>query len=94
MYDFMALKVRGKLGNIATFEEQWWGRQVSPPFVPYNPKTYYQQSWRTVFTQGVDNWRGFNEAIKNGYREKAKDLIMTGFNYYLSQYLNANYPPW
>lgn len=94
MYDFMALKVRGKLGNVATFEEQWWGRQVSPPFVPYNPKTYYQQSWRSVFMQGVDNWHGFSDVIKNGYREKAKDLTMTGFNYYLSQYLNANYPPW
>ena len=94
IYDFMALKVRGKLGNVATFEEQWWGRQVSPPFVPYNPKTYYQQSWRSVFMQGVDNWHGFNQSVKNQYRERAKDLTMTGFNYYLSQYLNANYPPW
>ncbi len=94
MYNLLALKVRGKLGNIATFEEQWWGRQVSPPFVPYNPKTYYQQSWRSKFSQGVDNWHGFSNAIKNEYREKAKNLTMTGFNFYLSQYLNANYPPW
>lgn len=93
MYDFLALKVRGKLGNVATFEEQWWGRQVSPPFSPYNPKTSYQQAWRTVFTQGVSNWHGFSESIKNMYNEKAKNLTMTGFNYYLSQYLNANYPP-
>jgi hypothetical protein len=28
------------------------------------------------------------------YSGKAKNLTMTGFNYYLSQYLNANYPPW
>ncbi len=94
MYDFLALKVRGKLGKIATFEEQWWGRQVSPPFSPYNPRTSYQQSWRSIFTQGVDNWHGFSQSIKDQYREKAKDLTMTGFNYYLSQYLNANYPPW
>jgi len=93
-YDYMGLKVRGKLGNIATFEEQWWGRQVSPPFYPYNPQTYYQQSWRSIFIQGVDNWQGFNETVKGQYKEKAKNLIMTGFNFYLSEYLNANYPPW
>lgn len=93
-YDYMALKVRGRLGDIATFQEQWWGRQVSPPFYPYNPKTYYQQSWRNKFKQGVTNWHGFSELTKNIYREKAKNLVMTGFNYYLSQYLNANYPPW
>jgi len=92
-YDYLALKVRGKLGNVATFEEQWWGRQVSPPFYPYNPKTYQQQSWRSVFSQGVNNWQGFNETVKGQYKEKAKNLTMTGFNYYLSQYLNANYPP-
>ena len=93
-YDYMALKVRGRLGYIATFQEQWWGRQVSPPFYPYNPQTYYQQSWRSIFTQGVDNWQGFNETVKGQYKEKAKNLIMTGFNFYLSEYLNANYPPW
>lgn len=93
-YDYMALKVRGKLGYIATFQEQWWGRQVSPPFYPYNPQTYYQQSWRSVFAQGVNNWQGFDETVKQEYKSKAKNLLMTGFNYYLSEYLKANYPPW
>ncbi|MFH1706129.1 MAG: hypothetical protein ABH867_04465 [Patescibacteria group bacterium] len=93
-YDYMALKVRGKLGDIATFQEQWWGRQVSPPFYPYNPQTYYQQSWRSVFAQGVANWQGFDEVVKQEYKSKSKNLLMTGFNYYLSEYLKANYPPW
>jgi hypothetical protein len=90
----MALKVRGKLGYIATFQEQWWGRQVSPPFYPYNPQTYYQQSWRSVFAQGVTNWQSFDETVKQECKSKAKNLLMTGFNYYLSEYLKANYPPW
>jgi hypothetical protein len=94
MYDYLGLKVRGKLGNIATFEEQWWGRQVSPPFYPYNPRTYRQQTWRNQLKQAVNNWHGFNQTVKNQYNQQAKNLTMTGFNYYLSQYLDANYPPW
>ena len=93
MYDFMGLKVRGKLGNIATFEEQWWGRQVSPPFYPYNPRTYRQQTWRNQLKQAVSNWHGFNQTVKNQYNQKANNLTMTGFNYYLSEYLKAHYPP-
>ncbi len=93
MYDYLGLKVRGKLGNIATFEEQWWGRQVSPPFYPYNPRTYRQQTWRNQLKQAVSNWHGFNQTVKNQYNQKTKNLTMTGFNYYLSEYLKAHYPP-
>ncbi|OGY09089.1 MAG: hypothetical protein A3D24_03425 [Candidatus Blackburnbacteria bacterium RIFCSPHIGHO2_02_FULL_39_13] len=43
----------------------------------------------------IPNYVQFSgQTINLGAREKAKDLIMTGFNFYLSEYLNANYPPW
>ena len=59
-------------------------------YTPTNPQTEPQQAWRLIFSNGVDAWHLLNEEEKEGYRARAKDLNMTGFNLFMSEYLLAN----
>ena len=56
-------------------------------YFPANPQTQQQQAWRTTFANGVASWQNLNEGERDGYRESAKEMPMTGFNLYLSQFL-------
>jgi len=59
-------------------------------YSPTNPQTEAQQSWRGIFSDGVLAWQGLSEAAKNEYRERVKDLDLSGFNLYLREYLFAH----
>lgn len=57
-------------------------------FVPSNPKTVAQQSWRTTFKGGVTAAQALSEAEKEIYRDIAKRKKgQTWFTVFMSEYL-------
>lgn len=56
-------------------------------YIPSNPKTESQQSRRSIFADGVSGWQSLSEDEKNIYRKKAEGLRMSGFNFYMREYL-------
>jgi len=70
-----------------------WGKTIQeklPFYWPTNPKTEPQQAWRAIFSDGVVAWQALSEESKNGYRDLAKSLDITGFNLFMREYLYAN----
>lgn len=57
---------------------------------PTNPQTIPQQAWRAVFTDGFDAWQALDENTKDIYRARTKSRHMTGFNLFMSEYLNEH----
>jgi hypothetical protein len=57
---------------------------------PTNPQTETQQAWRAVFTAGHDAWTALDPETKEQWRFKALKLHMTGFNKFMSDYLNTH----
>jgi hypothetical protein len=84
--------VRGKLKDIAIFEEQWWGRQVCRCYYPAQPKTGRQQGEQWLFYSASQNWKGFDQNTKNYYNEWARGRQRNGYDRYIELYLRANYP--
>lgn len=59
-------------------------------YVPRNPQTETQQNWRGIFRDAVLSWQNLSENEKEYYKEIAKSLNMSGYNFYLSEYLTEN----
>ena len=57
---------------------------------PTNPQTVPQQAWRAVFTDGFNAWQALTTEQKNVWRLRAKFKRMTGFNLFMSEYLNTH----
>lgn len=57
---------------------------------PTNPQTETQQAWRSIFANGHIAWRALTNSEKDVYRLRAKYQRKTGFNIFMSEYLNEN----
>jgi wobble nucleotide-excising tRNase len=57
---------------------------------PKNPRTRKQQGNRNKFKRAVGEWKKLSEKEKENYKELAEELHMTGFNLFISKYLNEN----
>jgi hypothetical protein len=57
---------------------------------PTNNRLENQQAWRAVFRDGFNVWKTFDENEKNKWRKRAKNLHMTGFNKFMSEYLQTH----
>lgn len=55
---------------------------------PFNPQTPPQQANRMKFKDAVEAWKAMSEAERQGWRDKAKRLHRTGWNYFISSFLN------
>jgi hypothetical protein len=89
-YDYIALRVHGKLKGIAIFTEHWYGRRVERLYVKSDPKNGVQQSLRVNMYDAVANWAGFDLFTKVFYNKQAKGKVTAGRNIYIQLYLNAN----
>lgn len=86
----IALRVRGAIAKTYIFREYRTGRYYYKYYYPYNPRTLLQQTGRNLFAYAVADWQGFNETTKGYYNGRVRYVPMTGFNYYISLYLQAN----
>ena len=53
-----------------------------------NPQTERQQSWRVVVKNGVIAWRALDAPTKKKWNKLASGRRMSGYNAFLSDYLN------
>jgi len=90
---FLSLDARGTLGDIMT-ASFWRGiNYIRQRVIPHNPKTSKQQAIRSVLADGVSKWRfgaisASDKALWNSY---AKGKEYSGFNRFMSKYIQANY---
>ena len=91
-YPIMALQAHGSFSKLWVHKEYKTFKVVAKYYYPENPRTGEQQSHRALFYDAVYNWRHFDAATKNYYNQFTFPRYMSGYNRYLSFYLNANYP--
>lgn len=57
---------------------------------PTNPQTEAQQLWRDVFKAGRVAWASLDPETQEQWVYRARKLHMTGFNKFMSEYLNQH----
>jgi len=66
-------------------------------YVPTNPRTELQQSWRGGFSSAVASWGALSADDKqswNEYQDKRRRRpVMSGYNLYISKFLLSNGNP-
>lgn len=55
-----------------------------------NPQTEFQQLWRAQVASGWVAWFALTSDQKWQYRDRAKNLTMTGANLFMREWLNAH----
>lgn len=85
---YVAFQMRGRFGPDIIFRVRA-GKQQCYTYVPAaNPRTPRQQAWRWIFRQAVIGWQALTPALKLFYdRHAGHHGTMTGFNWYVSEYL-------
>lgn len=58
-------------------------------YIPKNPRTVPQQSWRANFTAGMVAWAALTPTQKNVYNERAKGKPLYGHNLFMKEYLKS-----
>jgi len=56
---------------------------------PTNPQTVPQQAWRSIFADGKVAWDSLTLDQKKLYNKKAQSRRMTGYNLFMSQWLQS-----
>ncbi len=59
-------------------------------YIPSNPKTAPQQSWRAVFTAGMGEWANLTTEQKNQYNRRADKVHLHGVNLFMREWLKSN----
>jgi len=84
-----SLDASGTIGKAFTFSK-WKGRHyVRTRVSPYNPQSSGQSTQRTAFSAAVAVWKGMSSSEKESWNNRAKNLglVMSGYNFYVQQYL-------
>lgn len=58
-------------------------------YVPTNPQTVPQQTWRNYFAIVLASWQALTENQKDIWRKQSFPAHMSGWNRYAKQHLNA-----
>lgn len=58
--------------------------------IPTNPRTELQQANRAKFANAVSAWQVLDESTKAKYHRRATSLHMSGYNLFISEYLNTH----
>ena len=92
---FMSIDASGTIYNVLT-ASIWKGQNyIRGYFRPTNPNTAAQQVQRALMAAAVSAWQGLYDPAKTEWNEAARDVYppISGFNYYVSQYLLQEGPP-
>jgi len=87
----IALRVSGRVGYAYVFKQYGNNRMICKYYYPYNPKTEGQTRVRNYFAQAVANWQTFDDRTKQFYNEMRYPNIASGYNRYISRYLEDVY---
>ncbi len=82
----MINSIRGKIGNVVFYTRR--GRQcVRIHVIPRNPDTEAQRAVRSIFRDAVISWQAMSEDERYTFNHKARYLNMSGYNFYISNYI-------
>lgn len=87
----MSIDARGKFADAIVYGG-WKGISwARVQFTPQNPQTALQDAIRLIFSQGVNGWQEKLTADKLLWDVAVtpKGLTMSGFNYFMSEYIKA-----
>lgn len=67
------------------------GKQIRRKyFVPFDPKSPGQLHLRDIFKKAVQSWQSLSNQEKEIYeKSKPKHLIMSGYNFFIKQYMKV-----
>lgn len=91
----MSIDASGTYKDALTFSI-WKGRNyVRSWFRPTNPKTTAQQANRTMLSDAVSAWHALYSGTADTWNIAARDVYppISGFNYYVMQYILQAAPP-
>ena len=90
-YPLNSLTAHGKYKELIYARIRKTGNQYSKRYVvPANPRTVQQQIQRGKFAQAVHAWQALSPADKQTFRQLAKNLPLSGYNLFISQYLDTH----
>jgi len=58
-------------------------------YIPLNPQSGPQQSWRNTFKSGMEAWALLTDEEKEAYNREANKLHLHGVNLFLKRWLNS-----
>lgn len=83
----LSMDASGAVGKSLVFGK-WKGINYARRYlVPMNPNTMNQAKVRGYFTQAVAAWHGESSEVKTAWNAAVRGRPMTGFNYYMAQYI-------
>lgn len=91
----LSLDASGTIAGALTFSK-WKGiNYVRQHTTPTNPQTTAQTTQRTAFSTAVAAWQALETAVQTTWNTRAKQLgyNMSGFNFYVQQYLAQGAAP-
>lgn len=92
---FLSIDASGTAYDILT-ASIWKGRNYMRGFFrPTNPKTTDQKTVRTLLSTAVHAWQALYQGTKDLWNVAARDVYppISGFNYYVQQYIIHALPP-
>ncbi len=92
---FLSIDASGTAYNLLT-ASIWKGRNYMRGFFrPTNPKTADQLTVRTTMAAAVSAWQALYSGTQDEWNMAARDVYppISGFNYYVQQYIIAEGPP-
>ena len=89
----LSLAASGTIANAITYAT-WKGIKYGRlRVIPQNPKTAAQTAQRTLFSNAVLGWHAEDAPSKAEWEAAASGTAMSGFNYYVQQYIAAGDDP-
>ena len=84
----LGIQVRRQINKEFIFRIKSGTQEKYPYFIPANPQTAGQQSWRTTFTAGVVAAKALTDGQKEVYRKDAyRKPGQTWFTRFMAEYL-------
>lgn len=86
---YVGLKIRGTIGKNFTYQTTRNIQRKYPYRIPYDPKTPAQLRQRDLLRKATWSWHSLTPQEQQTYRNNEPYYpIMSGFNFYVSQYIN------
>lgn len=82
----------GSIAGGLTFSMRPSGPQARIQRPPSGPASAAQSAERSLYREAVEAWQAESPETKADYREQAKAYDLTGYNLYLSIYLQEHQP--
>jgi len=86
----LSIDASGKFADTLVFSK-WKGINYARRWLkPHNPRTDAQRAQRHELATAVFAWQQLDTATQESWNVAAKGLAMSGFNYYVQQYIKQN----